>query len=408
MRNRNGFAFIDLVVVTAIVTVFTAVSMAPFLAGGRLANERSAVTSLKTITTAEADFRSNDRDGNRTSDFWTADVFGLYGMISITGAAITAPEDSAEGTRCNKLIEPALAGADGRTDQALYGNVEFASSIVQGRPKRGYVFRALHNEVTGGVATTLLNDTDGARQFYGACHDTDRFAFIAFPMSLMSGRAVFVVNEDNTIWSYLLPKAYAATYTGSSGAGTDSSSTTAGDGLAPEFTLKAATGQGTFPAAPAEIGCSKSERAPDPDWEAVLKGATLSLSDSIDKGLKETGEGIVVSAEIEPAGDKVVCAIDIAKGKEVVAALLDLKDGSVVAKEKTPEDQSGRIKAYKVTAKEAIEAALKAVPGQAVTIELATHRGKPIFHIQIWSSKKKLKVAAVDGEDGSVIGFDDR
>src|SRR5690349_7998968 len=189
MRNRSGFAFVDLVLLTAIVAGFATVSIAPILAGGRLANERSAVTCLKTITTAEADFRSNDRDGNRTMDYWTADVFALYGMIGITGASTTVPKDAEEASNFIKLLEGAVVAADGRTDQALYGNVEFASSIGNGRAKRGYVFRALHNEETGGVATTLLNDTDGAGQFYGCCHDCDRFGFIAFPVSLKTGRA---------------------------------------------------------------------------------------------------------------------------------------------------------------------------------------------------------------------------
>jgi uncharacterized membrane protein YkoI len=401
MRNRSGFAFVDLVIVTALAAGVAAVSVAPFLAGGRLANERAAVNSLKGITVAEADFRSNDRDGNRTMDFWTADLFGLYGMIGITGAAIAYPEDSTDGSNCIKLIEPSLAAADGRTDHELYGNVEFASSVGFGRPKRGYLFRALHNEVTGGTATTLLNDTDGARQFYGACHDSDRFGFIAFPVSLKTGKSAFVVNEDNTIWSCILPGGYKATFTGSAGAATDSTSTTAGEGLAAEFTLTAASGQGTFPAAPAGIGCSQVRGDPPIDWEAVLKRAELSLSESIDLMLKETGEGTVLLAEIEPDGERSVCAIDIAKGKDVVAATLDLKDGRILVSESATDDQSGLAKGVKVTAKRAIEAALKEAPGQAVAVELRTHKGQPVIQVKIWS-EGRLKVAAVNGETGSV------
>ena len=406
MRNRNGFALADLVVVTAIVAGITSVSIAPILAGGRLANERAAVASLKHITAAEADFRSNDRDGNRVCDFWTADLFALYGMIPITGANITFPDDSADAANLIKLLEPALAAADGRTDQALYGNLEFATSIVRGRAKRGYVFRALHNEVTGGVETTLLYDTDGP-DFYGPCHDPDRFGYIAFPMSLMSGRSVYVVNEDTTIWKYVLPASYKATFTGSTGAATDSTSTTAGAGLAPEFTLTAASGQGTFPAAPPRIGCSQVKAEVPPDWEAVLKGTALSLSESIDNGLKETGEGTVLLAEIEPDGARVVCAMDIAKGKEVVAAILELKDGKVLAKETAADDQSALVKDFKVTAKRAIEAALKVAPGQALAVELVTHKGQPIIRVRIWS-EGKLKVAAVNGVNGSVDAVDGR
>jgi prepilin-type N-terminal cleavage/methylation domain-containing protein len=257
--NKKGFTLIELMIVIAIIAVIAAIAIPGLLAAQRSSNERNASTSLKTITTAEADFRSNDRDGNRSMDFWTADVYALYGMIGITGSSTAAPADSAAASNVIKLLEPSLAGADGRTDQALYGNVEFSGAIVNGSLKAGYAFRALHNEVTGGSSTPLLNDTDGASQFYGNCHDADRFAFIAFPSSLNSGKLLFVVNEDNTIWKYNLPAAYSATFQGAAGTGTDSTSTTSGTNLAPEFTLTAASGQGTFPAAPASVGCSKMD-----------------------------------------------------------------------------------------------------------------------------------------------------
>src|SRR5262245_4157254 len=256
---RKGFTLIELMIVIAIIAVIAAIAIPGLLAAQRSSNERNASTSLKTVTTAEADFRSNDRDGNRSMDFWTADVYALFGLIGVSGASTVIPADSATASNHIKLLEPSLAGADGRTDQALYGNVEFGPAIVNGSPKAGYVFRALDNEVTGGTSTTLLNDTDGLNQFYGLCHDVDRFGFIAFPLSLNSGKLAFVVNEDNTIWKYNLPAAYLATFTGTAGAATNSTSTTAGANLAPEFTLTAASGQGTFPAAPASIGCSKMD-----------------------------------------------------------------------------------------------------------------------------------------------------
>jgi prepilin-type N-terminal cleavage/methylation domain-containing protein len=258
LEMRKGFTLIELMIVIAIIAVIAAIAIPGLLAAQRSSNERNASTSLKTITTAEADFRSNDRDGNRATDFWTADVYALFGMIGVTGSNTAFPADSATASNHIKLLEPSLAGADGATQQALYGNVEFGPAIVNGSPKAGYGFRALGSEVTGGTATTLLNDTDGASQFYGNCHDVDRFAFIAFPISLNSGKLAFVVNEDNTIWRYNLPSTYTAGFTGTSGAGTDSVSTTGGTGLATEFTL-AAAGTGTFPAAPASIGCSKMD-----------------------------------------------------------------------------------------------------------------------------------------------------
>ena len=59
-------------------TGFTADS----LAVGTASVGDAEAKSLKTLATAEADFRSNDRDGNKISDYWTASVAGLYTMTN--------------------------------------------------------------------------------------------------------------------------------------------------------------------------------------------------------------------------------------------------------------------------------------------------------------------------------------
>src|SRR5688572_15305987 len=111
---KKGFTLIELMIVIAIIAVIAAIAIPGLLAAQRPSNERNASTSLKTITTAEADFRSNDRDGNRAMDFWTLDVYALYGMMGISGSSTTAPADTASAVNVIKLLEPALAGADGR------------------------------------------------------------------------------------------------------------------------------------------------------------------------------------------------------------------------------------------------------------------------------------------------------
>ena len=62
------------------------------------ANERAASVSLKTVATAETDFRTNDRDSNGIHDYWVGDVSGLY-RYTVNNKEI-------------KLIEKSLADAD--------------------------------------------------------------------------------------------------------------------------------------------------------------------------------------------------------------------------------------------------------------------------------------------------------
>ena len=61
---------------------------------------RNASTSLKTIASAQADFRANDRDWNHVNDYWRSDLAGLY-AAEPQGHAL-------------KLIELSVAGADDR------------------------------------------------------------------------------------------------------------------------------------------------------------------------------------------------------------------------------------------------------------------------------------------------------
>jgi hypothetical protein len=218
-------------------------------------NERNASSRLKTLTQAEADFRSNDRDGNSVNDFWTADVYGLYGIMHFTAgsAGIRPHEDSADATLAIPLIEPSVAAADGLSRTGDYYNVTFAALGISGSANHGYVFRALASQDDGAGATTLLNDTDGV-DFGGSVHDRSRFAFMAFPTSLDEGRFIYIVNADNTIWKYTLPGTYRATYRPL--APGDSSSRVSGTGT-PNCLDVSDTPSGVFPSSPGSTGVTK-------------------------------------------------------------------------------------------------------------------------------------------------------
>ncbi len=249
---KKGFTLIELMIVIAIIAIIAAIAIPGLLAAQRASNERNASASLKTLTTAEADFRSNDRDGNRINDFWTVDVFALYGLIPLTGGATAPSGDVTVATNIIKLIEPSIAGADMDSDHGEYDNITFGASVVTGSPKAGYIYQKFEFQDDGGGPTPLENDTDGAGVLYGDCHDRNRFAFMAAPESLSAGKLLFIVNADNTIWKYNLPAGYVVTYTVMSGV-TDGSSSILGTGSP---LLDDAL---TFPASPGSIGFSKMD-----------------------------------------------------------------------------------------------------------------------------------------------------
>ncbi len=126
-------------------------------------SERPAGGYLKTITSAQADFRANDRDGDGVNQFWRADIAGLYALTPGGGPAI-------------RLIERRLAMADAHPRYEIGAEGERA-------PLKGYWFRS----IPGADEKTV----DAA----------SRFAAVAYPADYpKSGKYTFIVNENNTIF----------------------------------------------------------------------------------------------------------------------------------------------------------------------------------------------------------------
>jgi hypothetical protein len=140
-------------------------------------SERNASASLKTLASAQADFRGNDRDENKILDFWRGDVAGLYGLVP------------AGSTEMIKLIEVSVAGADSAPAGGLEIGAPGPGQVAPERylipsPKAGYLFRALRH----------ADEKPGAL-------DRDRFAACAYPDDyLVSGMLTFILSEDGTIF----------------------------------------------------------------------------------------------------------------------------------------------------------------------------------------------------------------
>ena len=200
-KGKKGFTLIELMIVIAIIAIIAAIAIPGLLSSQRASNERSASTSLKTLATAQADFRANDRDWNHVNDFWTYNVAGLYTMTSaaVSGAAANTTTDPAI-----KLIEVSMASADSEGSAAsIAGNAEYAplSMFAVSSPKASYWFIALVNDmsVAGTSEQTYKIDTGGTPSM-GSVHNTSKFGFMAFPDTQSSGKYLFIVNENNTIF----------------------------------------------------------------------------------------------------------------------------------------------------------------------------------------------------------------
>ncbi|HEX7899443.1 MAG TPA: DUF2950 family protein [Planctomycetota bacterium] len=152
--------------------------LAPFIVGHHhCSNERNASASLKTVASAQADYRGNDRDENKIQEFWRGDVAGLYGVLP------------AGSTEMIKLIEISVAGADdsplgkGSIGDTGPGQVARDNYAVFA-PKAGYYFRALRHA-----------DEDPKAL------EPNRFAACAYPAAYTQAtRFTYILDEGNTVF----------------------------------------------------------------------------------------------------------------------------------------------------------------------------------------------------------------
>jgi len=197
-KGKKGFTLIELMIVIAIIAIIAAIAIPGLLSSQRASNERNASTSLKTLASAEADFRANDRDWNHVNDFWTFDIRGLY---TLTSAAISGATANSTTDPSVKLIELSVASADGDSANPTTSEYLDITNFAVPSAKAGYWYQALLTDNTLGATLESSYKLDtGGQPGMGSVHNTSKFGFCSYPDSQSAGKYVFIVNENNTIF----------------------------------------------------------------------------------------------------------------------------------------------------------------------------------------------------------------
>jgi type II secretory pathway pseudopilin PulG len=193
-------------IVVAIIAVIAAIAVPALMASQRASNERNASASLRTLATAENDFKGNDRDGNFVRDFWTRDVSGLFGLVPIGGS---------EGVR---LIDITVAGADsnpqGTAATPTAGDETAVGFYTTSSPKGSYWFIALLSDDSG---TAYAQNTQGRAPLNQSWFNHNGYGFMCFSQSKSAGRNAYYISEDNVVLKRSTPGNVSTTGGGAPG-----------------------------------------------------------------------------------------------------------------------------------------------------------------------------------------------
>lgn len=179
-RRARGFTLIEMMIVTALISILASIAVPSLLSSRVSANEVSCQSTMKQIVSTEQVWRQIDADRNGFQDYWTNDLAGLYGQRDALGASL-------------RMIDVNLA----TSDPAGWPTYTAAPFSLTGSisPKSGF-FHSVMTTDEAGNPYQLDPDGDGFMT-----HPT-RFAFCGYPAVYPStGMRQHIVNQEGVVFA---------------------------------------------------------------------------------------------------------------------------------------------------------------------------------------------------------------